>query len=70
MLKSKWTNSPVVVECKNSWEIRVNIYLSKGVSRQQGHSTAYTCESSALLHVPYFRHAVRSSARGKYPQGS
>ena len=38
ILKKK-TNSPVVVECKNSWEIRVNVYLGKGVSRQQRHST-------------------------------
>ena len=67
MLKSKKTNSPVVVECKNSWEIRVNVYIGKGVSRQQRHSTGYTCESSALLHAPYFRHAVESSVRGKYP---
>ena len=65
MLKS--TNSPVVVECKNSWEIRVNVYLGKGVSRKQRHSTGYTSESSALLHAPYFRHAVESSVRGKYP---
>ena len=33
MLKSKRTNSPVVVECKNSWEIRVNVYLGKGKYR-------------------------------------
>ena len=67
MLKSKKTNSPVVVECKNSWEIRVNVYLGKGVPRQQRHSTGYTSESIALLHAPYFRHAVESSVRGKYP---
>ena len=67
MLKQKRTNSPVVVECKNSWEIRVNVYLGKGVSRKQRHSTGYTSESSALLHAPYFRHAVESSVRGKYP---
>ena len=67
MLKSKKTNSPVVVECKNSWEIRVNVYLGKGVPRQQRHSTGYTSESSALLHAPYFRHAIESSVRGKYP---
>ena len=32
-LKSKRKNSSVVVECKNSWEIRVNVYLGKGLSR-------------------------------------
>ena len=67
MLKSNKTNSPVVVKCKNSWEIRVNVYLGKGVSRQQRHSIGYTSESSALLHAPYLRHAVESSVRGKYP---
>ena len=59
-------NSPVVVECKNSREIRVNVYLGKSLSRQQSHSTGYISESSALLHAPYFRHAVESSVRGKY----
>ena len=67
MLRSKRTNSPVVVESKNSWEVRVNVYIGKGVSRKQRHSTGYTSESSALLHAPYFRHAVESSVRGEYP---